>query len=168
MSRFFKDGEESVRYSVLPTIFISSLLFLLSFSVNGEIYKWVDDKGKVHFTDNPPSDKKTEEVELRINTYSAVQITPLVERLGKADKVVIYTADWCSICEKATKYFNKNNIAYVDYDVEKSRTGKIDYKLLRGKAVPIIIVGNKRMNGFRVSRFEKLYKDQMKQKQLKL
>ena len=153
-----------MKYSVLPIVFITSLLFLLSFSVNGEIYKWVDDRGKVHFTDNPPGDKKTEEVELKINTYSAVQITPLLERLGKTDKVVIYTTDWCSICKKAKKYFKNNNIAYVEYDVKKSRTGKIDYKLLRGKGVPIIIVGNKRMNGFRVSRFKKLYKDQMKQK----
>ena len=165
---FFKDGEESVRNTVLPIIFISSLFFLLSSPVNGEIYKWVDDKGKVHFTDNPPVDKKTEEVELKINTYTAVQVTPLVERLSKSDKVVIYTTDWCGVCKKAKKYFKKNNIAYVGYDVEKSRIGKIDYKLLRGKAVPIIIVGNKRMNGFSVSKFERLYEDQMKQKQLKL
>ncbi len=93
-----------------------------------------------------------------------MQVTPLVERLSKSDKVVIYTTDWCGVCKKAKKYFKKNNIAYVGYDVEKSRTGKIDYKLLRGKAVPIIIVGNKRMNGFSVSKFERLYEEQMKQK----
>ena len=153
-----------MKYSALPTVFITGLFFLLSFSVNAEIYKWVDDRGKLHFTDNPPADKKIEEVKLRINSYSAVEITPLVERLGKTGKVVIYTTERCSICKKAKKYFRKNNISYVDYDVNKSRTGKIDYKLLRGKGVPIIIVGNKRMNGFTVSKFEKLYKGQVKQK----
>ena len=48
----------------------------------------MDSKGKAHFTDNPPANKAVEEVELKINTYSAVEITPLIERLSKGDKVV--------------------------------------------------------------------------------
>jgi len=137
---------------------ITTVLLLYAFSVNAEIYKWVDKYGKTQFTDNPPSDKKTEEVEVKINTYSAVSIKPLVERLGKKDKVVMYTATWCGICKQAKKHFIKNKIPYVTYDVEHSKVGKIDFKLLRGRSVPIIIVGNKRMNGFTVSRFDKLYK----------
>ncbi len=100
-----------------------------------EIYKWVDERGNAHFTDKPPSNKKVEEVTVKINTYSAVQVTPLVERLGKKGKVVMYTATWCGICKKAEKYFRKNKIAYVAYDVEKSRIGKMDFKLLKGRSV---------------------------------
>jgi len=140
------------------------LLLLCSFATHAGIYRWVDEYGKSHFTDKPPADKKTEEVELKINTYSAVKVTPLVERLGRDNKVVIYTTSWCRICKQAKKHFRKNNIAYVAYDVEKSRTGKRDYKLLRGKAVPIIIVGDKRMNGFTAPRFDRLYKKQMQKK----
>ena len=149
-----------------PTLLItviSSLLLLCSYSADAEIYKWIDEQGKVHFTDNPPSNKQAEEVKLKINTYSSVEIKPLVERLGKANKVVMYSAEWCGICKQAKQYFRKNNIAYVSYDVEKSRTGKIDFKLLGGKSIPVIIVGNKRMNGFNISKFDKLYKDQKKQ-----
>lgn len=152
--------------SVLVVSLITCLLFLASFSVNGEIYKWVDDKGKMHFTDNPPSNKKVEEVKLKINSYTAVEVTSLVERLGRPDKVVIYTADWCVYCKQAIQYFKDNNITFVDYDIKKSRTGKIDYKLLRGTGVPIIIVGNKRMNGFSVSGFDQLYQEQLKKKQI--
>lgn len=134
--------------------------------VSGGIYKWVDGHGKLHFTDNPPDDIKTEEVELRINTYTSVEIKPLIERLGKKDKVVMYSATWCRMCNKAKDYFRKNNIPYVSYDVEKSRIGKIDFKLLHGKSVPIIIVGNKRMNGFTAAKFYRLYEDQMKQREI--
>lgn len=149
----------------MSRIFAFTLLLLLcNHSVYAEIYKWVDEHGKAHFTDKPPTGKKTEEIELKINTYSAVEIKPLLERLGRTDKVVIYTTAWCGICKKAKKYFRKNNIAYVAYDVEKSRNGKRDYKALRGKAVPIIIVGDKRMNGFTASRFDKLYKEQTEKK----
>ncbi len=149
----------------MSRIFAFTLFLLLcSHSVHAEIYKWVDEHGKAHFTDKPPTGKKTEEIELKINTYSAVEIKPLLERLGRTDKVVIYTTTWCRICKKAKKYFRENNIAYITYDVEKSRIGKRDYKALRGRAVPIIIVGNKRMNGFTASRFDKFYKEQMEKK----
>ena len=145
---------------MLRLLFIVLLLSVCS--SHGAIYKWVDEHGKVHFTDNPPDDTRTEEVELQINTYTSVEIKPLVERLGKKDKVVIYGTSWCHTCDKAKHYFRKNNIPYVAYDVERSRVGKMDFKLLRGKSVPIIIVGNRRMNGFSVSRFESLYQQHLK------
>lgn len=136
---------------------------LCSHTVSSEIYKYVDEQGKVYFTDNPPDGINTEEVELKINTYQSVEIKSLVERLGKKDKVVMYSTTWCGMCKKAKQYFRKNNIPYVSYDVEKSRIGKMDFKMLGGKSVPIIIVGNKRMNGFTASKLDSLYEDQIKQ-----
>jgi len=149
---------KTIHFYSIKIVLLVTTLFFCTFSVSAEIYKWVDKYGKTQFTDNPPIGKKTEEVEVKINTYSAVSIRPLVERLGKKDKVVMYTATWCGICKQAKKYFIKNDIPYVTYDVENSKIGKIDFKLLRGRSVPVIIVGNKRMNGFTVSRFDKLYK----------
>lgn len=154
-----------MKYPVQRLILIASTLMLCSFAVNGGIYKWVDEQGKVHFTDSPPDDIKTDEVELKMNTYTSVETKPLIERLGKKDKVVMYTATWCHTCKIAKQYFQKNNIPYVSYDVDKSRIGKMDFKLLRGKSVPIIIIGNKWMSGFSASKFDRIYEDQMKQRE---
>ena len=134
------------------------LLLLTSTHVSAEIYKWVDEHGKTHFTDSPPAGQLAEEVELKINTYTAVEVTPLEERLGKSDKVVMYSATWCGICTKAKQYFKANNIPFVVYDIETSRAGKQGFKQLKGRGVPIILVGGQRMNGFSVARFEKLYR----------
>ena len=142
-------------------LFIYCLMFILalsSYNAPGEIYKWVDDHGNTHFTDRPPENTQTEEVKLKINTYSSVEVTPLQERLGRKDKVVMYSASWCGICKKAKQYFRQNNIPHITYDVEKSRVGKMDFKQLKGKSVPIILLGDKRMNGFTESRFVPLYK----------
>jgi len=154
-----------MKKSILHLVLMLIAFMLYSYAAMGGIYKWVDEQGKVHFTDNPPDDVKTEEVELKINTYTSVEIKPLVERLGKKDKVVMYSATWCRMCKKAKQHFQMNNIPYVSYDVEKSRIGKMDFKLLRGKSVPVIIVGSKRMNGFTASKFDRLYEEQMKQKE---
>ena len=69
--------------------------------------------------------------------------------------VVIYTADWCSICETAKQFFKKYDIKYVELDYENEReikrlltiarqlnyTGELD-------GVPIIIVRKHIMVGF--------------------
>lgn len=142
-------------------IVIFMLLLSVAAPATAEIFKWTDEQGKVHFTDSPPKDQRVEQVEVKVNTYTAVEITPVVERLGRKDKVVMYSAAWCGICKKAKRYFQKKNISYIAYDIEKSRSGKRGYKLLKGKGVPIIIVGDKRMNGFNVTKFEKFYAQQM-------
>lgn len=139
------------------------MLFISTFAC-AEIYKWVDERGKTHFTDSPPDGLKTEEIKLKINTYTAVEIKPLVQRLGSDDKVVMYSAAWCGMCKQAKHYFRSNNIPYKVYDIEKSRVGKMDFKLLGGTSVPIIIVGRKRMNGFNIARFKKLYESEIIQK----
>lgn len=146
--------------------FLLSLILIFSSTIaSAEIYKWVDQYGKTHFTDRPPAGQRSETVELKINTYSAVEITPLLERLGRKDKVVIYTTSWCGICNTAKKYFKAQGIPYIAYDVEKSRTGKSDFKKLKGRSVPVIILGGQRMNGFTVARFDALYRKVQQQKQ---
>ena len=139
-------------------VFVTMIALITNVAASAEIYKWVDEHGAAHFTDTPPADAAAETLDLKINTYTAVEITPLLERLGRRDKVVIYTATWCGICNQAKQYFKVNNIPYVAYDVEKSRTGRSDFRLLRSKSVPVILVGGKRMNGFTVARFDALYK----------
>ncbi len=134
-------------------------LLVISTSSGSEIFKWVDNNGKTHFTDTPPPGEQAEELQLKINTYTAAEVTPLIQRLGRKNKVVMYDAAWCGVCKQAKQYFREKRIAYVSYDVENNQIGKRDFKRLKGRSVPIIILGNKRMNGFTIQKFENLYRD---------
>ncbi len=122
-----------------------------------EILKWTDKDGKVHFGDRPPADAVTSIVKVKINTYESPNVEAMQDVLNPKDKVVMYSAEWCGVCKKAKKYFKANNIPYKDYDIEKSSKGKKDYKKLRAKGVPVILVGKKRLNGFSAGSFESIY-----------
>jgi glutaredoxin len=98
----------------------------------------------------------SETVKLRINTYADVTYDTSSFDVGK--KVIMYSANWCGVCKKARRYFEKQGIDYKEYDVETSARGKSDYKKLGAKGVPVILVGKQRMNGFSVDGFEKLYR----------
>ena len=73
----------------------------------------------------------------------------------------MYDATWCSICKTAKKHFKTQQIPYVSYDVENNRLGRMGFKLFKGKSVPILIVGKKRMYSFTVAKFDKLYEDKI-------
>lgn len=141
----------------------SYLALLLTFftmssaPVSAEIFRWVDENGKIHFSDKPPANGKAETMELRINVYTGPEISSLSQPFASRDKVIMYGTSWCSYCKKAKRYFKKKGIAFVEYDIEKSRKGKREYKKLNGQGVPIILVGSKRLNGFSQAAFNQIY-----------
>lgn len=59
---------------------------------------------------------------------------------------------WCGVCKQARAWLSQKGIPFDEYDVERSETGKAEYRRLGGKGVPIILVGNQRMNGFSADR----------------
>jgi glutaredoxin len=142
--------------------FVLLFLSLLSLDLQAEIYTWQDEKRQTHFGDRPPDKAQANEVKLRINTYQSPEIRSLGVRSfsGDADKVTLYSAQWCGVCKKAKRFFIEKNIPFEEYDVEKSQRGRRDYKRLQGKGVPIILVGDQRMNGFSPERFESIYQRQ--------
>lgn len=47
-----------------PLFALSCLLWLTLVPAQAEVYRWVDEDGSVHFTDDPPPDRKAEPVDL--------------------------------------------------------------------------------------------------------
>lgn len=138
------------------------VLCLLSTAVLAEIYKWKDADGKVHYTDNALEKPEAEKITLQINSYEHVTIsdadTASAPETKSSKHVTIYSTARCVYCKKAKQYFQANNIAYTDYDIEKDQAARQKYNELGGRGVPVILVGPKRMDGFSVESFLKIYK----------
>ncbi len=139
------------------TWIFSLLLLTVAGNVTGKIYKWTDENGRTHFSSSPPGTGKAEIVKPKINTYSSRKPKKSGAKPGTKKKVVMYSATWCVICKNARRYFKKNGITFKEYDIETSSKGRRDYKRLRGRGVPIIMIGNKRMNGFDPKSFKAMY-----------
>lgn len=129
------------------------LLVSATLGAGNPIYSWTDADGRRHLSDRPPNGVHAEQIEVQVNTYSAPALPP--ERVAptptasiKTDKVVIYTTRRCGYCHQAKQFMAKNNIPFTEYDIETSARGKADYRKLNGRGVPIILVGEQRMNGY--------------------
>ncbi|PVV12536.1 MAG: hypothetical protein B6D77_05440 [gamma proteobacterium symbiont of Ctena orbiculata] len=122
------------------------------------IYKWRDENGKVHFGDRPPVMEESQPVTVKPNIYQAPKYKP---NTGSGrEKVVMYSTKRCGYCKQARQYFKRKAIPYVEYDVETSQKGRRDYKKLGGRGVPIILVGERRLNGFSKAGFRRIYRNQ--------
>ena len=144
--------------SKLRCLLIISGLLMMSLAgyAHAGIYKWVDADGKTHFTDKKPHHTTSESVQLKINTYSGVSYDEAT--IQHAANVVIYTTQNCGYCKQAKSYFRRKNITYTEYDIEKDREARARHQQMGAKGVPVIFVGNKRMNGFSEQGFEKIYR----------
>ena len=142
---------------------VLAIITLSVFPVHGEIYQWKDADGNTQFGDRPPPSKKVKRIELEINSYESVTVEPFEpfksSRPSRGKSVVMYSTSWCGYCKKARNYMRSNNIAFQEYDIEKSAKARKEYKKLNGRGVPVLLIGKKRMNGFSVAGFKKLYGD---------
>ena len=128
-----------------------------------QLYKWVDDQGKVHYGDSPPEGAALEQIRGNVSSFTSVTVEPfeLDEKLlttrTKSKSVVMYSTSWCGYCKRAARHFRKHRIPFREYDIEKSEKAARDYKKLNGRGVPVIIVGKQRMNGFDADAFDRMY-----------
>jgi glutaredoxin len=122
-----------------------------------QVYRWLDDTGKVHFSDRPPVGDNAGDVEVK--SYRGSPEISAVPAESVAAQVTMFSTSWCGYCKRARAYLNKAGIPFVEYDVELDDVGKREYKKLNGRGVPVILVGNQRMNGFDAPSLEKLLRD---------
>jgi len=142
----------------LPML-LSGLLLTLS-PATAEIYRWVDENGKVHFGDAPPRSGEVQRVEPRVNSYRgtvpALESAP-AKVARKMPRVVMYSTRWCGYCKQARAYFKQNGIRFSEHDIERSSSARSAYDRLGGRGVPLILVGEQQMSGFSAKRFRQLY-----------
>lgn len=144
-------------FSVRAGIVFGKRFLLIALLIAGpaalaDIYKWKDADGKTHVADRPPADQKAERLQIR--AFDAPAPAPSAARPDASPRVVMLSAVWCGVCDRARAWLTQNHIPFTEYDVERTETGKAEFRRLAGKGVPIILVGEQRMTGFSAQRLQ--------------
>lgn len=150
----------------LKCLVVSVFIWLCPGLATAEIYKWIDENGNINYSDSKPENREVTEIEFPVSTYDSVSYGTVqfdsadsgVNESPARKRVVMFSASWCGVCKKAKSYFQSNGIPFTEYDIEKSNRGKSLYRKLGATGVPVILVGNKRMNGFTQAGFQRLYR----------
>ena len=161
--------------------FLVSLSFVVQVNgaAHGEIYKWVDNSGVVHFGDVPPqragTSSKIESLPVTPRKGPESQATPVREEKPQVTKrpaeqsppqeetspvvaeeqVEMFATSWCGYCRKAREFFQSRGIPFVEYDIEADaaaaqRKREIDTY----PGVPLVVINGKLIHGFAPQAYE--------------
>ena len=65
-----------------------------------------------------------------------------------SNAVVIYSTSWCPYCKAIRNTLNQYNIPFTEHDTEKSLQGILGFWALRGRGVPVSVIGEQVIHGY--------------------
>lgn len=128
---------------------VVSALLLCASTAQAQIFRWIDENGRVRYTDTPPpaSAKGVEKKRYRSGGEAAIPL-PLQNAM-RDHPVVLYTAANCErFCADARAHLDKRGVPYREV-VLRTREQIDELQKLAGTAqVPLITVGTATLSGF--------------------
>jgi hypothetical protein len=120
-------------------------LLCVAFSAQAEMYRWVDQEGRVHYTDQPPppSAKKVEEKKFGGNIIQGDKLPYSTQQAVKSFPVTLYTGDCGEACTQAKAYLAKRGIPYAERLPGKNPAdADLFKKVSKENLIPLLLIGN--------------------------
>jgi len=124
-------------------------------------YRWVDDKGRVQFTDTPPPAGAKDVRKENIPASSAGPAEALPYSVARARKdfpVTFYSSPTCKeTCDQARALFNKRGIPFTEVQVwDEASQAKLKAVAGSAEEVPVLTVGRSVQKGFEPGAYNSL------------
>jgi glutaredoxin len=135
--------------SVGRTVFALALA-LAAGAASGQIYRWTDERGKLHFTDTPPPPgAKNVRKQQPAGAPQAGESEPYALQLARKNApVTLYSTPGCEPCSAARKLLNARGVPFKEVSVVDDRQVDELKAAVGGNAVPSLVVGGTVRQGF--------------------
>jgi len=119
-----------------------------------QLYRWVDDQGRVEWRDTPPpaSAKKVEQRSVGGSTIETSTLPYSVQVAMKNFPVTLWTAKCGAACDQAKAHLVRRGVPYAEKDAQAD----VDAfeKLTGGNEVPVLYVGRTQIKGYLASAYD--------------
>jgi glutaredoxin len=140
-----------MRMRFLAALPLISLLLFTALA-QAQLYRWVDDTGKVHYSDQAPAPgAKNVQKQSMATGQGTVALPYVLQQAVKNYPVTLYASDTCKdTCDRARELLNKRGVPYSEITV-KDEVDIAQLKQLSGDTiVPVMSVGREVYKGFEV------------------
>lgn len=131
----------------------------------GDLYKWRDANGVLHFSDSPPAEagKKVEtrqveeggggDFDVMKNYPKGGGTSPAARRPAV---VTLYTTARCKYCKAAKAFLSARGIPYSEYDVESNVSARMEANRLNPEGgVPVAVINGATVVGFSEASYQR-------------
>lgn len=126
-------------------------LFVGAAAHAGELYRWVDERGVVSYSDQPPppSAKKAQKLKGKANVVEVDKESYELKQAKALTPVTLYVTACGQFCDQATDFLKQRGIPYTAKDPSAELEIAVELKKLTGAVdVPVIVVGGSHYKGF--------------------
>lgn len=138
---------------------ITVLLGTVAFTASAQLYRWTDDKGRVHITDTPPP-ASARNVEKKASAAGPAAAGQMPFELGQAVKnfpVTLYTSPSCKEpCAAARAVLNKRSVPFKEVQVWDEPSNEELKRVAGASEVPTLVVGRSVHRGFEPGAYDAL------------
>ncbi len=132
------------------------MMLLFATSATAGLYKWVDENGSVHYSDQEPAAAEDSFTEVDLDKSS---ISTIKSDLNSQNQVELYATSWCTYCKKARAFFRKHHVLFREYDIEKDPAAAVRKKKLDSRpGVPFVVINGVKIHGYMESAYAKALK----------
>lgn len=125
------------------TLRLSVLFFVLTTTASAQPYRWVDEKGRVQYSDTPPpaGAKGVQKKQLRDNAIGG-QTSYQLDKATRESPVTLYSHPDCKDqCQIARDTLNKRGIPFKEVSVDDQPKQDELKRVSGGINVPVLVVG---------------------------
>lgn len=142
--------------TVVKQLWIVLLALPLAVSA-AQVYRWVDDQGKVHYGDQPPGsvEGNAEKKKFGGNVIEADKASYATRQAAEKFPVTLYITDCGEPCTSARNYLKKRGVPFTEKDANDPKVLEEIKKLINSPEVPVLVVGDRTLKGFLADSWDK-------------
>lgn len=77
---------------------------------------------------------------------------------AKPPRITLYTAPNCGHCRQLKAHMLRLKVPFTEFDISRNRRAQSDFERLGARGVPVLLVGEQRLDGYDAKKLEKLLK----------
>ncbi len=139
---------------------LASMAFMLvAAAAYAQLYRWIDQNGKVHYSDTPPpaSARNVERKKLSGSVIDTSQMPYEEQMAARNFPITLYTSPSCKEgCDQARTLLNKRGLPFKEVSVFDQETNDLLKKVSGGNQIPVLTVGQQVQKGFEAAGFNLL------------
>jgi glutaredoxin len=147
----------------------AAVLLLIFFSISAsaqQLYRWTDEKGRVHVTDTPPPPNAKSVQKKAASGGSASDAAPssgnepyALQLARKSNPVTLYSTPGCEACGEARKLLNARGVPFREVSVDSEKDLEELKKTVGSNSVPSLVVGETVQKGFEETAYNRVLDD---------
>ena len=127
---------------------IAAVALSFALGANAQVYRWLDEKGRLHAGDTPPPSARDVE-KVRVAPTPTEPVEPYALQLArKNNPVTLYSTPNCPLCERARQLLKARGVPFSEKSVVTDQQVEELESVVGRNALPSLVVGTRIQDGF--------------------